>query len=210
MQFENSFLVPMPPDETWALLLDVRKIAPCLPGAELSEVADERHFRGQAKVKVGPVQLSFAGTAELAGRDDVRHEARLMAKGTEGKGRGNASATVDFTLKPEGAGTQVTVKTDLQLVGAVAQYGRGAGLIKEIANQLIGQFADNLRRLIDESAVAAAEERQARPATPKSSPASPPLSPSGQDNAISGLSLFWSAFRALFGRWMRDFLGGRR
>ena len=212
MQFENSFLVPMPPEMAWPLLLDVARIAPCLPGAELTEMVDASHFRGQAKLKVGPVQLAFAGAAELVSRDDARHEARLGAKGAEGKGRGSASATVDFALKPEGDATRVELKTDLQLVGAVAQYGRGAGLIKEIANQLIGQFADNLRRLIGDSTPAPAEAevgQAAATAAPAPAARSPQTAPA-RDNAISGLSLFWAAMRAIVGRWLRGLFGRGR
>ena len=212
MQFENSFLVPVPPEQAWPLLLDVQRIAPCLPGAELTEVLDERHFRGRAKLKVGPVQLAFVGVAELVSRDDTRHEARLVAKGSEGKGRGNASATVDFALRPDGGATRVELKTDLQLVGAVAQYGRGAGLIKEIANQLIGQFADNLRRLIGDSTPAPAEAevgQAAATAAPAPAARSPQTAPA-RDNAISGLSLFWAAMRAIVGRWLRGLFGRGR
>jgi carbon monoxide dehydrogenase subunit G len=148
MKFDNSFVVPMPPAQAWPLLLDVTTIAPCLPGAEIIEVLGARRFRGRAAVKVGPVQLGFDGEAELMAVDDGAMTARVLAKGHERKGRGNASATVDFALTPDPAGTRVAVVTELNLVGAVAQYGRGVGLMKDIANQLIGQFAANLENLI--------------------------------------------------------------
>lgn len=148
MKFDNSFVVPIPPAEAWPLLLDVPVIAPCLPGAEITETLGERRYRGRAAVKVGPVQLGFDGEAEILAVDDAAMTARVVAKGAEKRGRGNASATVDFALLPDVAGSRVLVVTELNLVGAVAQYGRGAGLIKEIANQLIDQFAGNLESLI--------------------------------------------------------------
>ncbi len=160
MLIETRFTVPVPPEQAWPLLLDVPRIAPCLPGAELTEVAGDRRYKGRATVKVGPVQLTFAGQAEITDVDDVARTARVTAKGADAKGRGNASATVDFALAPEGTGTRVDVRTDLQLVGAVAQYGRAAGLLKEIANQLVQQFADNLRSQLG----AAAPARGATPA----------------------------------------------
>ena len=178
MRFENSFVVPMPPAEAWALLLDVPTIAPCLPGAEITEMLSPRRFRGRAAVKVGPVQLGFDGEAEIVALDDAAMTARLVAKGREKKGRGNAAATIDFALAADPAGAKVMVVTELHLVGAVAQYGRGVGLMKDIANQLIEQFAQNLQYLIR---AAAGEAGAAMP-----SPGAP----------ISGLGLLGGAIRA--------------
>jgi uncharacterized protein len=156
MKFDNSFVVAIPPAEAWPLLLDVPVIAPCLPGAEITETLGPRRFRGRAAVKVGPVQLGFDGEAEIVAVDDAAMTARVVARGAEKKGRGNASATVDFTIESDPAGARVMVVSELNLVGAVAQYGRGAGLMKEIANQLIGQFARNLENLIRAAAGEAA------------------------------------------------------
>lgn len=144
MKFESAFLVPMPVEEAWPLLLDVPTIAPCLPGAELTEVLGPQHYRGRALLKVGPVQLAFEGDAEIVDVDHATKTARVVAKGAEKKGRGNASATVDFALSEHAGGALVNVTTELNLVGMVAQYGRGAGLLKAVADQLIGQFAKNL------------------------------------------------------------------
>lgn len=148
MKFDNSFTVPVPPAEAWPLLLDVPTIAPCLPGAEITEVLGERKYRGRAKVKIGPVLLTFNGEAEFVMVDDAAQTAKVVARGDDEKGRGSASATVDFALAPDPAGARVTVSTVLNLVGSVAQYGRGAGLINSIANQLISQFAENLGNII--------------------------------------------------------------
>ena len=144
MQFENTFTIQIAPGEAWPLLLDVPTIAPCLPGAELTELLGERKFRGRATVKVGPVQLVFAGEAEIVDIDEAVRTAQVVAHGADQKGRGNASALVTFSIVPDPTGSRVNVITDLTLVGAVAQYGRGAGLLKLVADQIIGQFARTL------------------------------------------------------------------
>lgn len=199
MQFDVSFTVPMPPAQAWPLLLDVRRIAPCLPGAELTDVLGENRYKGRARVKVGPIELSFAGEAELRDIDNEARTAVVVAKGAEGKGRGNASANVRFQLAPEGDGTRVTAITDLQLVGAVAQYGRGAGLIKEIANQLTQQFARNLQAAIAAEQPAATTQDAPNAAAEPTAATAPATPPSAQ--AVSGLSLLWAALRAMLARW---------
>lgn len=185
MKIDNSFVVPVPVEQAWPLLLDVPSIAPCLPGAELTEVVGPQHYRGRAVVKVGPVQLTFEGEAQIVDIDEAARTARVVAKGSDKKGRGNAAATVLFALAEDPAGSRVDVSTDLSLVGAVAQYGRGAGLMKAIADQLVGQFAANLGALL----------RQAAGETGKLPPAGTP---------ISGLRLVGSAIRGMakqkFGR----------
>ncbi len=215
MQIETSFTVPVPPEQAWPLLLDVPRIAPCLPGAELTESLGERRYRGRATVKVGPVQLAFAGEAEIVDLDEAARTARVVAKGQDTRGRGNASASVAFALAPEGAGTRIDVRTDLQLVGAVAQYGRAAGLLKEIANQLVKQFSDNLRAEIGAggslaaapAAPAAPEPMRAdrefgetavQPPPASASPARPP----GPKHELSVLALLWAALKAMAGRWL--------
>lgn len=160
MKFDNTFTVPVPPAEAWPLLLDVPTIAPCLPGAEITEVTGERKYRGRAKVKIGPVLLTFNGEAEIVDVDDAAMTAKVVGRGDDEKGRGSASAEVGFALAPDPAGARVNVSTDLNLVGSVAQYGRGAGLIHSIAGQLIGQFARNLENAIR---AAAGEEGVAAP-----------------------------------------------
>ena len=149
MEFENSFNVGVPVDEAWAILTDVERIAPCMPGAELTEVIDENSFKGKVSVRLGPVALTFAGDARFEDRDDEGHSARVKAQGRDSKGRGGANANVDFRLIPaEDGSTRVEIRTDLQLSGSVAQYGRGVGMIKDVATQLIDRFADALHEQI--------------------------------------------------------------
>jgi uncharacterized protein len=148
MKIDVNFTVPVPPQDAWPLLLDVPHIVPCVPGAVLTQELDDRRYKGQVTLKVGPVQLTFAGEAQITDIDEQARTAKVQAKGADAKGRGSASATAEFSLHPDAAGTRIDVVTDLQLVGAVAQYGRAQGLIKEIATQIVGQFAANLREEI--------------------------------------------------------------
>jgi uncharacterized protein len=150
MEIKNHFEVPLPPDQAWKLLMDIPRIVPCMPGAELVEMVDERTFKGTVAVKLGPVGLVFKGTAQFEQRDDRAHSARATARGTDTKGRGGANATVTFNLAPAGAGSRVDVVTDIALSGSVAQYGRGTGIIQGVATQLINQFAASLRSMLAE------------------------------------------------------------
>lgn len=152
MQFSNSFNVSLPPADAWRMLMNIPAIAPCMPGAELTEVVDPETYKGKVAVRMGPVVLAFTGIAKFEERDDTAHTARVKAQGTDSKGRGGASATASFRLEPNGSGSKVLIDTDLNLSGSVAQYGRSAGMIQTIAAQLINQFAKSLEKLIAASA----------------------------------------------------------
>jgi carbon monoxide dehydrogenase subunit G len=191
MEFDNSFEVPLAPAQAWAVLMDIRRIAPCMPGAALTEVIDAQNFRGKIAVRLGPVALAFAGRVQLETIDEANRSARVKAQGSDDKGRGSADATATFRIEPADAGSRVVIHTDLMLSGAVAQYGRGVGMIQATAAQIIGQFAGNLRaQLAREPAIPAATVQAAEPPPP--APAKP----------ISGLSLIarviWSRIVALF------------
>jgi len=144
VEFDNSFEVPVPVDQAWTLLMDIERIAPCVPGAELTEVIDERSYKGKISVKLGPVALTFNGQTTFEEIDETARTARLAAKGTDSKGRGGAQAKVSFGVEPCAAGSRVAIHTDLMLSGAVAQYGRGVGMVKDLAQHIIAQFAENL------------------------------------------------------------------
>ena len=164
MEFDNSFEVPLPPAQAWKLLLDVERIAPCMPGAELTEVVSKNTYKGKIGVRLGPVALTFAGVVKLEDIDDAAHTARVAAQGTDAKGRGGANAASVFRLEPAGSGSKVMVHTNLTLSGAVAQYGRGVGIIQATAAQLMNQFANCLKEKL-------AQE-------PSAAPVAPPLQPS--------------------------------
>ena len=216
MEFDNSFEVPLPVGDAWKVLMDIRRIAPCMPGAELTDVVDDRTYKGKIGVRLGPVALTFAGTVKFEEIDDTNHKARVAAQGNDAKGRGAANATAAFHLEPAGRGTKVLVHTNLTLSGAVAQYGRGVGIIQMTAAQIITQFANNLKaKLVQDGAAepAAAAAAAAAPA-PTSPPAgasrAPQPGPAAAQPAppaakpISGFALManvmWAAIRRMFGR----------
>lgn len=163
MRLENEFVVPRPVDQAWAVLTDVERIAPCMPGARLTEVVDD-DYHGTVRVKVGPVVAQYAGVARFKERDDAAHHAVLEAKGKEKAGRGLASALVTADLIDEGGSTRVKVNTDLTISGPLAQFGRGA--IVEISGRLLTEFVANLK-----ATVLAGEPTAAPPPpTPTSAP----------------------------------------
>lgn len=169
MEFDNSFEVPLPPEQAWPVLMDIRGIAPCMPGAELTEVVDDKTYKGKISVRLGPVALTFAGVVTFEEIDNANRNARLRAQGTDAKGRGSAQAGATFRIEPSAAGSKVLVHTDLSLSGAVAQYGRGVGMIQATASALMKQFADNLKKQIARppAEAAATADSAAMPAAAK-------------------------------------------
>ena len=137
MELTNEFSVSVPVDQAWAVLTDLERIAPCMPGAELQEVEGDE-FRGIVKVKVGPITAQYKGAASFQERDDAAHRAVIRAEGRDTRGQGNASATITATLVPEGSGTHVHVATDLTVTGKVAQFGRG--VMADVSAKLMDQF----------------------------------------------------------------------
>ena len=145
MELNNDFEVAAPVDLVWAVLTDVERIAPCLPGAQLLEIEGDE-FRGVVKIKVGPITAQYKGAASFSERDDVEHRAVLRAEGRDTRGAGNAAADITAELEATDVGTKVTVTTDLTVTGKVAQFGRG--VMADVSKKLMGQFAENLSDLI--------------------------------------------------------------
>jgi carbon monoxide dehydrogenase subunit G len=143
MQLHDEFEVPASVDAVWAYLLDVEQIAPCMPGAELTEVVDDHTWKGKVTVKVGPVSMAFVGTVVMEEREDATKRIVLKADGRDQRGKGAANAMVTAQLAAAGSGARVTIDTDLTITGAAAQYARG-GMIQDISSRLTGQFADCL------------------------------------------------------------------
>ena len=207
MEFDNAFDVPLPPSDAWRVLMDIERIAPCMPGAELTAKVDDSTYKGKVGVRLGPVALSFAGTAKFEDIDNANHTARVKASGTDAKGRGGANSMVSFRVEPSGAGSKVLVHTNLTLSGSVAQYGRGAGMIQEVSAQLIKQFATSLHALIAAEAPTPAPEPAPAPVIEAAQAAVPPPPPPRPMPApakpISGFSLMfkvlWSSIRRIFG-----------
>jgi carbon monoxide dehydrogenase subunit G len=145
MELEHSFTVPVPEDRAWEVLMDVERVAPCMPGASLDSV-DGDQIKGRIKVKVGPIAMTYAGTARFTERDPQAHVITLEASGKETRGAGTASATVRSTLQEQGAQTHVIVHTTLNVTGRPAQFGRG--VMAEVGGKLIGIFASNLADML--------------------------------------------------------------
>jgi uncharacterized protein len=196
MEFDNLFEVPLPPPEAWRVLLDIKRVAPCMPGAELTEVVDENTYKGKINVRLGPVALTFAGVVKFEHIDAANYTARVAAQGTDAKGRGGANAASVFRLEPAGGGSKVLVHTNLALSGAVAQYGRGVGIIQATAAQLMNQFATRLKDQLAQDRSTAPASTQPMQSPIASTAAPPPAKP------ISGLALLgkaiWSWITGLF------------
>ena len=156
MELDHSFTVPVPPDRAWDVLLDVEGIAPCMPGATVDEF-DGEVVTGRIKVKVGPVSLTYRGTAKFIERDPAAQVVVVEASGKETRGAGTASATVRASLEPEssGAATKVTMHTTMNVTGRPAQFGRG--VMVEVGGKLVEKFAENLAQLISGDGAAAAD-----------------------------------------------------
>jgi len=148
IELDNSFTVPVPPEQAWDVLLDVERIAPCMPGASVTSVEGDE-IAGQVKVKLGPLSLTYKGTAKFTEKDPASHTIAIEASGKETRGAGTASATVHASLKPADAAgqTQVSIHTSLNVTGRPAQFGRS--LLPEVSGKLIDQFAANLAALIE-------------------------------------------------------------
>jgi uncharacterized protein len=205
MEFDNSFEVPLPPAQAWKVLTDIQRIAPCMPGAELTEVVDPDTYKGRIAVRLGPVALTFAGLVKFEERDETRYTARIAAQGTDAKGRGGANSVATVRLEPAGAGSKVLVHTNLTLSGSIAQYGRGVGIIQATATQLMNQFAKCLKDKLAQDGPAAAPAAAASAAPLQSSPSIvPPSPPAAAAKPISGFALIikviWNSIVGLFKR----------
>ena len=182
-QLVNEFSVSLPIDKAWAILTDVEKIAPCLPGAALEEI-DGEVYSGSVKVKVGPIVASYKGKASFIEMDKDAHKAVLKAEGRDTKGQGNASATITAELAAEGDATKVKVTTDLAITGRVAQFGRG--VLSDVSSKLMGQFVQSLEQLIENDskapvATAESEEKPEAKVNSNSSNSAPTQAPSSNE-----------------------------
>jgi carbon monoxide dehydrogenase subunit G len=167
MELTNEFRVGVPVEHAWAVLTDVERIAPCLPGAQLQEVEGDQ-YRG---IKVGPITAQYKGAATFVEQDEAVHRVVLRAEGRDTRGQGNANATITATMEADGDGTAVKVVTDLTITGKVAQFGRG--VLGEVSAKLMGQFVENLERDVLSDAGGAPSPSTPSLSTPSPSTPSP-------------------------------------
>jgi carbon monoxide dehydrogenase subunit G len=177
MELTNEFRVSVPVEQAWAVLTDLERIAPCMPGAELQEV-EGHEYRGVVKVKVGPITAQYKGKASFTELDPSAHRAVLRAEGRDTRGQGNASATVTAQLSAQGQATEVTISTDLAVTGKVAQFGRG--VLADVSAKLLDQFVVRL-----EADVLSGSGTGSAAAPPASAPAAGPDEPVVQPEAAA-------------------------
>jgi uncharacterized protein len=213
VEIENQFEVAASPDRVYSFLLDVNRVVTCMPGAELSEVVDPTTFKGKVRIKVGPITVSYNGTASISERDDAARSATLQAEGRETTGPGSARATARMSVADAGNGTStVRLVTDYTVAGRIANFGRG--VMEDVSKRLVSQMADcikaNLETAEAEPAPAATgtaetgtAESAASPAAPAAAAAAPTTTPAAPARPVNALGLFfhvlWVRIRRLFG-----------
>jgi carbon monoxide dehydrogenase subunit G len=209
MKLEQSFEVAAPLERVWEAMIDVERVAPCLPGASVTSRNADGSFAGEFKVKIGPTSASYSGTLSVEHVDGDAHTATIESAGTDRRGQGGARATIVTSLVDAGGGrTAVSVDTDYQITGRLARFGRG-GMIEEISKRLLGEFANNLQAMIAggeeaqadevpvgdpdaaiEGAMPVAGSLAEEPATPDPAPEEPATShPTPENEPISAFGL---------------------
>jgi carbon monoxide dehydrogenase subunit G len=223
MKLEQSFDVAAPIDQVWRALNDLERVAPCLPGAAITDHDDDGTYRGTFQVKLGPTTAAYRGTIKIESADESTHTATLKARGTDKRGQGGASATIVNTLKEQDGGTRVEAVTDFTITGRLARFGRG-GMMEDISNRLMRDFATCLSSRLAEAptapsgeevakgeaapeAVAAADPGDAPPAEAAAASAAappPPPPPPQAAKPVGGIGLFlsvlWERLRRRFAR----------
>ncbi|OUZ12421.1 hypothetical protein BHE97_01520 [Aeromicrobium sp. PE09-221] len=201
MLLKNEFTIDAGMEETWALLTDLERIAPCMPGAAL-EGRDGEDYLGGVKIKVGPIGAHFKGTARFAEKDDAAKSAVIAAAGKDPKGQAAANARISARLEKEGeTRTRVLIDTELDISGRMAQFGRGA--IADVSNRLIGQFTDNLsRELAGGGAATRAEEHTTAPGAGPAQPAAAAgaTTTEGADAGLDAMSLLVPMVKERYGQ----------
>ena len=189
IHLENEFTVPASTDEVWEFLLDPRRVAPCMPGAELTEVVNEHQYKGKVNIKMGPVSLAFNGDVDITERDDAAKRMVMKATGSELKGKGQANAIVVSSLERSGSGTRMRISQDIDLSGPLAQYGRG--MIQDVSGSLMNEFADRIQADLSRGKNGVAPAASARK----------------KKNQVSGFKLGWIAFKSGIARFFKKLFG---
>jgi carbon monoxide dehydrogenase subunit G len=201
MKLEHSFDVEAPLDRVWARLIDIEKVAPCLPGAEITDASDTGVYEGNFTIKLGPTTASYAGKLQMTEVDEIHHKVTMSANGRDKRGQGSAKAMVSSTMSEAEGTTHVDVVTDFTLTGRLARFGRG-GMIEDVSNKMVGDFVECLRSSLesDSSAVGAADGDDAAAATGEATAAAEP--PTAAQPVRGGrlfFSVLWMRIKRLFG-----------
>jgi uncharacterized protein len=206
MKLEQTFEVAAPVDEVWTALIDLERVAPCLPGAEITDRDEQGTYHGTFTVKLGPATAAYRGTIRIEDIDETARTATLKARGTDKRGQGGANATIVNTLTEHDGGTQVQAVTDFTITGRLASFGRG-GMMEDISNRLMRDFATCLQTRLagapEEAAVPSGAEvtaGDAEPAAVEAAPAPPPPAPKPLRGGSLFFSVLWERIKRLFGR----------
>ena len=176
MKLENEFTVPAPVEQAWEVLLDVERVAPCLPGAAIEGSEGDEH-KGTMTIKIGPITTRYAGTVKIEEADEAAHRAVMRAQARDSRGQGTAAATITSSMEPVEGGTRVRVETDMRVTGPAAQFGRG--VMQDVSAKLMARFADCLASEMAGAPAAAPPDDTARVVGPRSPAAPPPPGPAG-------------------------------
>jgi uncharacterized protein len=196
VKLEQSFHIDAPLDDVWAALIDVPRVAPCLPGAEIADQQEDGSYAGTFTIKIGPATAAFRGTLKMETVDEAAHAATMRANGTDKRGQGGAKATIVSRVRAEDGGSAVDVETDYSIVGRLAGFGR-PGMIEAVAGRMMAEFAECLQqRLAAEPAPTAAPEAGAVPPGMRAVP--PPPQPVHGIRLLLGV--LWDRIRRLFRR----------
>jgi carbon monoxide dehydrogenase subunit G len=175
MKFENTFAVDAPIDEVYATLLDVERVAPCVPGAEVLEKTGDNAYQVAIKVRVGPISMTYKGNVEVVERDDENHRAVMRARARETRGQGTADARIELSLVQEGETTKGTMVADVQLAGRAAAMGRG--VIQDVSAKIVSTFAQNLETMLSGGGEAAEAAPEPQATGPEAAAATAPPPP---------------------------------
>ena len=187
MKLEHSFEVSAPLERVWQKLIDVEQVAPCLPGAEITEVGDDGTYHGTFSVRLGPTTAAYRGQLAVEEVDEAAHRVVMRANGQDKRGQGSAKAAIVSTMSEASGVTTVEVETDFTLTGRLASFGRG-GMIQDISNRLLRDFSDCLQKTIE------------APAADADAPAAPPAATKPVGGFSLALRAFWDRIRRLLGR----------
>ena len=185
MKLEQSFEVSAPVEQVWRTLIDIERVAPCLPGASITGRNEDGSYNGAFTIKIGPTTASYTGKLEMKDVDEAAHAATMLANGSDRRGQGGANATINSKLTETGGGTRVEVDTDYHITGRLARFGRG-GMIEDISERLLREFAKRLQEMLAQEPAAAAPEPataiheavpEPEPQTPEPEPAAPEPEP---------------------------------